>query len=91
MQNFPSPLFLEVKKKSPNMSGYIKLFPSQSAWGTSPFFLSQTIMKLPFKAQGQYLQLSLDLTDIKVTQATKYTEAVKFIIHIYLIYTELSR
>lgn len=48
-------------------------------------------MKLPFKAQGQYLQLSLDLIDIKVTQATKYTEAVKFIIHIYLIYTELSR
>lgn len=34
----------------------------------------------------------LDLYASKATQATKeYTEAVKFIIHIYLIYTESSR
>lgn len=34
----------------------------------------------------------LDLYAIKATWATKeYTKAVKFIIHIYLIYTESSR
>lgn len=42
--------------------------------------------------ETSHLQLSLQLLyTVMVTRATKYTEAVKFIIHIYLIYTESSR